>query len=179
MKLFGFTSWNIGGALTALLLVPVPALALSLTWTTGPTSTSSLVGVVVDPNDPTNATVSFSPVSTGNSTAANGTFTISGTARVTPPGSGNINVVFQNWNAFNITGGSISFQATYNNQVLFNPAPSYNSGMQPPSQFAGIGQGANNLAVNATFTITFSGATWTTQKVPSPTLIFTFAPAPQ
>lgn len=162
----------LGAVLTGALLLPIPAwAALSFTWTSGPTSGNpGLVGVALDPTDATGATVLFTPNLAGNSKGA--TFTITGTANVTQTGGGNINVVFDNWNAFKITGGTLKVQATYNNQVLFNPERLFNTGQQPPNQFKGIGQGLSNQPQQATFTITFTSTTWQTQPISPVRLTF-------
>lgn len=68
--------------------------------------------------------------------------------------------------------GAIKFQATYNNQVLFNPERLYNTGQQPPTQFKGIGQGLNTQTQPATFTITFTSTTWQTQPISPVRLTF-------
>jgi hypothetical protein len=150
----------LGGALTGMFLLPLPAIAtLTLDWTSGPTSgMPSLIGVHVAPTNPDTVLFSFNP----SGTTVPESFSITGTATATmSPAQGNVNARYVGWDALHITGGTVTFQATYNGQVLWNPVRQFDATDQPRDQFAGIGQGANNFPQPATFTITFTNATWT------------------
>lgn len=159
----------LGGVVTAVLLLPLPTFAtLSMTWTSGPTSgMPSLIGVSVAPTDSDTVLFTLNP----SGTTAPQNFTITGTATATvSPAQGTLNAKYIGWDALHITGGTVTFQATYNGQVLWNPAAQFDSTHLPSNQFAGIGQGVNNFPQPATFTITFTNATWSVNTTrPSPT----------